>query len=734
MLWVFIVTMAVLLLAILVVFDFHKTRLNEQADRRLRMLTKLSMSKARVKDAIEGHLVHWPNAKMIRSFLRELSKYTKLAGVQHDRTIAQYLQQMWKKHGLNDTRLESYSVLLSLPDKLRPNRVAVLSVPSQHRWTPLASHEKEIPGVATTFTPPFNAYSPSGNATGAVIYCNRCLPQDFQKLASMKLDTRRKVCLCRYSVHVSPGTAMMHADNNHVAGVLFFLDPVDVAPHTGMPVFPNSWWMPSSAIRRSSLRSDGDIGDPTTRGYSSRGYVKNLYRCPTSELRLPGVLSHPISSTSAQTIFKHMQGEPCPDGWMPQLAVRCNLGDKSDTQVRMHIYNKLQRAHIENVMSHIQGSVEPDRYVVLGVPIDAWSTGAVAPGTAIAQILELSRVFGHLVTHKDWKPRRTIVFAGWDGRQFGHLGSTEYIEGKRRLLMSRAAIYVNTDMCASGGEFKVSASPSVMDSFESAAQVVPYFQNVKEAYYSAWRSDAKTRKTAKGVPELPTLRSQGSHLPVVQYTGVPSLDVSFGNNHSGGLYYPAMGTGYDTFEIVDKFIDPGFKVQKMCAQLIGVVLRRWADAAVLPYNLERLRRSIKSGFAELERKHAGTIRKHNVNIGAMRSAVGRLAGNLGALANYVGKFQLTNPIETRQLNDRIMHMERIFVQDVAGHTGIVRNTLFGWSTTNKGRMVFFPMLDEMLTKQGHVTAAQPEPILLHVSRVASALHQAADFVDLDHIV
>lgn len=67
-----------------------------------------------------------------------------------------------------------------------------------------------------------------------------------------------------------------------------------------------------------------------------------------------------------------------------------------------------------------------DRYVVFGVPMDSLTAGALTPGTALSQFLELGRLLAG--QYKSWKPRRTVVLAAWDAQQFGHIGATEYIE------------------------------------------------------------------------------------------------------------------------------------------------------------------------------------------------------------------------------------------------------------------------------------------------------------------
>ena len=44
-----------------------------------------------------------------------------------------------------------------------------------------------------------------------------------------------------------------------------------------------------------------------------------------------------------------------------------------------------------------------------------------------------------------WRPRRTIIYAAWDGEEEGLLGSTEWVESHADELGRKAVAYINTD-------------------------------------------------------------------------------------------------------------------------------------------------------------------------------------------------------------------------------------------------------------------------------------------------
>jgi N-acetylated-alpha-linked acidic dipeptidase len=113
---------------------------------------------------------------------------------------------------------------------------------------------------------------------------------------------------------------------------------------------------------------------------------------------------------------------------------------------------------IWNVIGIINGSI-PDEVVVIGNHRDAWiAGGAVDPNSGSAALNEVIRGFG-IALQAGWKPLRTIVFASWDGEEYGLLGSTEWVEEYIPWLSSSAIAYLNVDVGTRGSKFIAAAAP-----------------------------------------------------------------------------------------------------------------------------------------------------------------------------------------------------------------------------------------------------------------------------------
>jgi Predicted aminopeptidases len=124
-----------------------------------------------------------------------------------------------------------------------------------------------------------------------------------------------------------------------------------------------------------------------------------------------------------------------------------------------------------NVIGVIKGHI-PDEVIILGNHRDAWiAGGAVDPNSGSAALNEVIRSFGEALK-AGWKPLRTIVFASWDGEEYGLLGSTEWVEENLPWLSKANVAYLNVDVAAAGTEFDPRAAPLLNKVIKDVAGLV----------------------------------------------------------------------------------------------------------------------------------------------------------------------------------------------------------------------------------------------------------------------
>jgi hypothetical protein len=74
------------------------------------------------------------------------------------------------------------------------------------------------------------------------------------------------------------------------------------------------------------------------------------------------------------------------------------------------------------VIGIIEGSEEPDSWVMLGNHFDAWVFGSLDPNSGTAILAEIGRAFAETIRKSGWRPKRTLVFCAWDAEEHGLIG------------------------------------------------------------------------------------------------------------------------------------------------------------------------------------------------------------------------------------------------------------------------------------------------------------------------
>lgn len=140
-----------------------------------------------------------------------------------------------------------------------------------------------------------------------------------------------------------------------------------------------------------------------------------------------------------------------------------------------------------------------------------------------------------MAVSKGWKPLRTIVFASWDGEEYGLIGSTEWVEEYLPWLRHTNVAYVNVDVATTGPIFKAAASPllnkliyEVADLIQSPNQTIP-----GQTIGDLW--DKK----------ISTMGSGSDFTAFQDFAGIPSIDMGF-TTDPGAPVYP-YHSNYDSF-------------------------------------------------------------------------------------------------------------------------------------------------------------------------------------------
>ena len=314
------------------------------------------------------------NRTQIKEYLRELASEPHLAGLERDENLAKWIAEEWRSVGLDEVRVEGYSMLLDYPDRDHPNLLKLYDSNNNEIWR---SHYKEEGVDDPNFIDAFNAYSKNGIVSGDPVYVNFGTIEDFEWLEENHPGlTQDKICLARYG-QIFRGNKADNAAAFGCKGLGIFLDPSTAAQEGTEEenLYPNTFWMDGTAVQRGSLAlSDGD---PQTPNWPS---VDHAYRLDEEDRMayLPSIPVQPFGYTDAEVILRNMSGIEAPESWQGGIKdLKYLIGGslKNNGKLEIEVNNKLEERVSSNVIGVIHGAVEPDRYVMYGN--HRWVNGSV---------------------------------------------------------------------------------------------------------------------------------------------------------------------------------------------------------------------------------------------------------------------------------------------------------------------------------------------------------------------
>jgi N-acetylated-alpha-linked acidic dipeptidase len=538
-----------------------------------------------------------PAPNSAREHLRRLTAVPHVAGTKEDYDTAIYVRDQIRSYGI-PSELKEYEVLLPYP---KQPSVVELVAPRRERMTVKEAVVPEDPSSSNPkVIPLFNGYSASGDVTAPLVYVNYGLPPDYEALKKLGVDVKGKIAIARYG-NSFRGVKAKVAEDQGAVGLLIYSDPADDGYMQG-DVYPKGPWRPLTSAQRGSVQFLSTApGDPLTPGKPAIPGVPRLKREEVTTLtRIP---VQPISYGDAKRLLEPLQGPIRPKGFQGGLAFAYHVGGTEAVRVHLKTSMDYQMRKIWNVISRIDGLIEPDRWVVMGNHRDAWVFGAVDPNSGSSAMLEVARGFGSLLK-KGWQPRRTIVLCSWDGEEYGLLGSTEWAEENAAELQQKAVAYLNVDAAVSGANFGASSVPSMWKLIRAATRDVKDPKTGKSVY-QAWQDRVRDAQpdpeltnaeeaSDKSIAEarIGALGSGSDFTPFLQHLGIPASDMGFGGDY--GVYHSA----YDSFYWMTHFGDPQFVYHVAIAQLWGTVAMRLADAMALPLDYRDYAGQVRDFFEQ----------------------------------------------------------------------------------------------------------------------------------------
>jgi N-acetylated-alpha-linked acidic dipeptidase len=539
-----------------------------------------------------------PQPENIKANMMELAAEPHHLGSERQRQLSLWLQTKLRSYGL-DAQIERFDVLFSTPLERKVELVSPGSYVAQLKEPAIS--EDPTSGQSGQL-PTYLAYVADGDVTAPLIYVNNGELEDYEQLDKLGISVKGAIVIARYGSGWR-GIKVQLANDHGALGALIYSDPRDDGYFAG-DVYPKGALRPEQGVQRgSAMIMQYYGGDPQTPGWGSTPGARRLPREQVQTLqKIPAL---PLSYGDALPLLKALEGPVAPQSWRGALPITYHVGP-GPARVHLVVKSNYQVVPAYDVIVRISGSTLPDEWILRANHYDAWVNGAADPVSGASAQLEEMRALGELLK-QGWRPKRTIIYAFWDGEEQGWLGSTEWAETHATDLSVKAVAYLASDGTGKG-YLSLSGSHSLERFVNDVARDLTD-PVTKTSVYQRLEDRARTQAeggTGRGgrPPEkdgddfrLGALGSGSDYTPFIHHLGIATLAMSYGGETGQGGVYHSI---YDDPTWYLRFSDGDFTYGRTFAQTFTTTAMRLADADVIPLRFTNLSQTLESYARDVE--------------------------------------------------------------------------------------------------------------------------------------
>ena len=545
------------------------------------------------------------NPKNLDTWMKHMSSKPHHVGSPWSKQNAEYAANKFKEWGF-ESRVETFEVLVPFP-KIRKLSMVAPEKLELKLFEPAVEGDRSSE-MTKDVLPGYNAFSADGNVTGELVFVNYGLNEDYEELKRLGIDVKGKIVIAKYGRSFR-GIKPKIAHEQGAIGCIMYSDPKDDGYVVG-DVYPVGPYRNEFGIQRGSvLDMPARPGDALTPGYAATQDAERLSINEASTIMKIPVM--PISYADALPLLKAIKGPVVPDSWKGGLPITYHIGP-GPAKVNLHLEFDWSLRTAYNPVGRMKGSVYPDEWIMRGNHHDGWGHGASDPISGMVSLMEEARAIGEL-TKTGWRPKRTLIYAGWDAEEPGLLGSTEWVEYNLNDIREKMVVYINTD--GTGVGYLSMGGSHSLEKF-----VNEVIRDVDDPVHDVsldnrLRSRMRVREHNSGTfgegreSERQDLRmyamgAGSDYTAFLHHAGVPALNMAFGGESGGGSYHSL----YDTYEHYKRFSDGKFIYGTTLSKVNGRLVLRLSEADILPFRFVNMVDNIGK-FVEQNKKLSEDIRK-----------------------------------------------------------------------------------------------------------------------------
>ncbi|XP_072330474.1 inactive N-acetylated-alpha-linked acidic dipeptidase-like protein 2 [Scyliorhinus torazame] len=611
----------------------------------------------------------------IRNFFRNLTPFA--AESDWGRSAARIMEQ-WTASGLTEIRLVNYTVLLSLPDtdqnKIILTNSSQCFYPSGQQCStlPSAPRGKKEKNDLLYF---YAAYSAKGSLEAEIVDVQYGTIDDLLRLQS-NTNYTKKIALIKLGKAPLLYKLSLLLEVGF-GGALVYIDPCDSSPQKEK-IGDETFWI--------SLNPGGD---PSTPGYPSVGGSFREHRANVTSL-----LVQPIAASLAKALLSSTEtanGNGC---------FHLTNSSAVSKTIRLEVGTVSEYRTIQNVIGYLKGSINPDKYVIVGShhgnTDELWTSS-----TSI--ITEIIKTMMSQAQKRRWRPNRSIVFCSWGASTFGNIGSYEWAEEMKHVLQSNAVAYIDLFKPVVGnGTLNTVVSTSLR---QLAADII----NMR------FSLNCTSQENCSG-PKVNSVQVEGNSDFFINHLGVPTVQFAYHESKT------SMGPGFlsEAHQVhsasMVEAIDPFFNLHETVAKLTAEMILRIANEPVLPYSVLDVALEVQEQLKDDSVAPDQMLALAN----ALRETA-QLFQSDEMRPAYNPKER--DPAHLRMLNDVLQNLEKNFLIEHAP-PGYYRNILYHLNDTSNQFSVMKEAVNHCRLQRTNQTLATVSSMVLNSIRSAQVYLKA----------
>ena len=196
------------------------------------------------------------------------------------------------------------------------------------------------------------------------------------------------------------------------------------------------------------------------------------------------------------------------------------------------------------------------------------------------------------------------------------------------------------------------------------------------------------------------IESNDSSIYLYLSLGVPSVAFDYSFNDQNVTTYPVYHSIHDTFNWVEKFVDPRFLIHLSVCKLTARLLLRMTDSDLLPIDVTSYSDALNNSMKTLRENVGYKLERASISIDHIEQAIAEFNENAHHFEIQKTIREYPDLLKQRIVNNQMANLEKIFINPYGlPRRPDTRNIVFAPSVANSYGSSSFPGISDTVSQE-----------------------------------